>query len=682
MNYGKFSTFLYKVVFGLMVVVFVLTQSAMPINAVTTGEPSPTEAESSIEDSNMIAVDPDRDSTVPTGWVWWKHRTESEINSIRNDDDMRLIDLEVAPTNDGRYDVVFVQNSGEYQRSDGWWYGFDRNGVVAKIDEIGGRITDLEPYTVNGQRRFAFSTVRNGGDANKAWWWNYDLTPEQVTADINTHEIRLVDLDVYLVNGQTRYSYVGIRNQGADQLGWWWYPDVSAQFVTDRINEHGARLVDIERHSNGNFSAIMVENLDGTSWWWGTGASQTWMEETVATTASRIIDVESTMVNGERIFDFISIDNANTETRRLRELIYQAYDAPEFGNQEVRGFLVKEVGGDALADQAGDFRFQPLSTLKLLPYLYAMIEIDNGQASMSGSTASWIETTVDNPDTDIDDRRYVSCLQSGAANTQSGSAPFTDALPTMMWESHNRTLDYFLEAYGPTNITSRVQQLGLTKTEMHFGCPQPNDSHPWAANRSTLYDITKIYEGVEQLQFVSNPSTRNLFFENMINRNYAGASYTSPITDRRVGPLNVSFLRGIVEREAGIAKQGIVEDFLQQIVLRGKGGSGGPNSNEIGFSDSLHVTLPFKENGQTVLRTFVTSWFVYKLQTPSFCLEKEDPVKVAECSAIRQPEQEAMATFTREIHAAPIRMALETWDLSEIIIAPQQKDVFLPIVSQ
>ena len=115
------------------------------------------------------------------------------------------------------------------------------------------------------------------------------------------------------------------------------------------------------------------------------------------------------------------------------------------------------------------------------------LEQPPGKATLNGTTVSWIEATKDDPSTPEDDRKYKSCLKTGSPDTKPGSAKLADALPTMMWESHNRTLDAVLDKYGPDNITDRGQQLGLTQTEMHFGCPQPNGpSAPWAANRSTL----------------------------------------------------------------------------------------------------------------------------------------------------------------------------------------------------
>jgi hypothetical protein len=605
-----------------------------------------------------MAQDPDRNSNTPTGWHWWKSRTADQLNAMRKKGE-RIINIQRSPTDPGHFDAVLVSNTGVYQRNDGWWFDFSGDQVVAKTKEKNGRITDLKPYTVNGQRLFAFTLIRNEGEAAKGWWWNYDLTPDQITKDINTHGIRLVDLDAYLVNGKTRYSYVGIKNEGVDKKAWWWYPNVDPQFVADRLEEHGARLIDIVVHSQGNLSVIMVKN-DGAYWWWGHGRTQTRMEEILATTGSRIVDLESYVVGGERRYAFVSIDNANEESRRLRDLIYRAFSNPKFGENVIRGFLVKQVGGSTLANIAAGLRFQPLSTLKLLPYLYTLIEVDEGKATLDDTTVSWIEATKDDAGTELDDRKYASCLQFGSANTKPGAAKLGDALPTMMWESHNRTLDAILEKYTPDKISARANQLGLTQTVMYYGCPQADKSATlWPSNRSTLYDLAKLFEGVEMLQFVAQDSTRQAFFNNMINGDYDGSSYKSPITGKTSG-WNNSFLRNLVKREAGPAKQGIVEDFLKHVVVRGKGGSGGPSSDEFGYSDFLHVTLPFKESGQVVLKSFLVGWFIYRLKTPPGCpesLANDDGV----CQAIWKPERDALERFRMELHTTPIRMALATW---------------------
>jgi len=352
--------------------------------------------------------------------------------------------------------------------------------------------------------------------------------------------------------------------------------------------------------------------------------------------------IYSMTTDKSEVYEF---NDDNAESKRLRDLLYKCYDKSDFGDRVTRGFVVKKMGGDVVAEHCSDVCFQPLSTLKLLPYLHTLIEVDKGNATLSGTKVSWVQPTSGTAAEQSD----TTCLAPGSAGTQAGSAKLADALPTMMWESHNRTLDSILSKYGPSNITARGQELGLKQTEMYFGCPQPGGpQQPWANNITTLIDIAGLFEGVEDLKFVTATSTRTAFRDNMITLDAApGTSYSSPITGRTVGPLNNEFLRPIVEREAGAAKQGIVPDFMKHVVVRGKGGGGGPSGTEVGSSDFLQVSLPFKKNGQIVIEKFVLGWYVCQMKSTS--------------ASVTQPEDQARETFRLEIHAEPIRLALKTW---------------------
>jgi hypothetical protein len=335
----------------------------------------------------------------------------------------------------------------------------------------------------------------------------------------------------------------------------------------------------------------------------------------------------------------------NAESQRLRGLLYAAYDSSEFGDRVTRGFLVKRQSGEVLAEHCADVCFQPLSTLKLLPYLRAMIEADTAGVSLTAISVSWVQPTTGTP-AQISD---TTCLAAGSPNTQAGSATLAEALPTMMWESHNRTLDALLNRYGPASITAQAQRLGLAQTEMYFGCPQTGGpSQPWADNISTLGDLGRIFEGAESLLYFRNASTRDAFRGNMIVLDAApGSSHVSTITGRTSGPWSNEFLRPLVEREAGAAKQAIVSEFMKHVVVRGKGGSGGPNGIEIGNSDFLQVNLPFKSSGKVEIQSFLVGWYVCQKRTVS--------------APVQQAEDQALETFRSELHTVPIRLALDTW---------------------
>jgi hypothetical protein len=157
-----------------------------------------------------------------------------------------------------------------------------------------------------------------------------------------------------------------------------------------------------------------------------------------------------------------------------------------------------------------------------------------------------------------------------------------------------------------------------------------------------------MFEGVEGLDFVKKATTRELFRNNMIELSPApGTSYSSPITKRMSGPWSNEKLRSLVQREAGTAKASVVSQFMQHVVLRGKGGGGGPSSLDIGGSDFLEVSLPFKQSGKIVIKKFLVGWYVCHWRDAA--------------DSIEAPESKALEDFTIEIHAEPIRRALATW---------------------
>ena len=86
---------------------------------------------------------------------------------------------------------------------------------------------------------------------------------------------------------------------------------------------------------------------------------------------------------------------------------------------------------------------------------------------------------------------------------------------------------------------------------------------------------------------------------------------------------------------------------MKHVVLRGKGGSGGPSGDEIGFSDYLQVTLPFKDKGVIVTHKFLVGWYVCQLRSAA--------------DAVQKPEDQKRETFRSELHRTPIRLALATW---------------------
>ena len=627
-------------------------------------------AEAAVQASrgNLPARDPEQDSTRSVAWLWEHGLSSSAVTDHLVANIHRLVDLDRWSRDS--FSSVTVANSGPYARPSYWWPDLDEAGVVTKINEVNGRLLDIAPFVVNGQTRFAISMIRNEGSAAKAWWWNYDRTQAQVEAEILQFDMRLIDLEVYEKGGQTLYAYVGIENVGIDLRVWWSWFELDIDSLVAEVNANQARLLDLEMRPDGKFAAVAVKN-DGAAWWWGVGLTEERVAEFVGTRGARIVDVERFNSFGSWRYAIIGIDNVETEeARRLRPIAEEVFDDGQFGPNVIRGFLVKEVNGPVLADIGGGLRFQPASTLKLLPHLYAVQEVDVGNASLDGTQVNWLEDPSE---------QNASCLQSGTA----GSASYREALPTMMWYSHNRTLDAFLDIYPPWSsdvqaetLTSRAQgQWGMQDTTMYLGC-----TGEWLNNRSTLYDIATLYEGVENLTFFGNASSRDIFWNNMINvmqgdcsagvgvhdctcpsyaPNCPGNTYQSPYLAGAVWTSLPSEIAQVVTEEGGVAFD--VSSFLDEVLMRGKGGGTevfnslpAPGWWEGSSSDSFHVTLPFKDSiGNIVPRTFVVAFFVNGWDP--YCGGQ------VRCEDAINGEFGDLEQLKAELLRGPIRMAVASW---------------------
>jgi hypothetical protein len=70
----------------------------------------------------------------------------------------RIINVQARSTSPLLYNAVMVNNSGVYARTGGWSDGSEGE-VTSTINAEKGRLISFRPYTLNGQRRFAYVWV-------------------------------------------------------------------------------------------------------------------------------------------------------------------------------------------------------------------------------------------------------------------------------------------------------------------------------------------------------------------------------------------------------------------------------------------------------------------------------------------------------------------------------------------
>lgn len=334
--------------------------------------------------SSSLAIDAsssdDRDNSTPTAWVIWAHQTPQHVTDTINQG-YRLVDIYVEATSPSHlFTGVYVANSGSYQKTWWWYYGVDETTLNNAFSTNNARPISLKAYDIGGgQIRFTAVMISNTGADATAWWWYYNATPADITTLTTTNQARLTQIHAYETGGQTRYAVVMVDNTGAANKEWWWYYNVSVATVVDALQTHNARLVDMDINpATGNLNVIMYSCAAGCPyWWWYVGIPQDQLLDVVNQNGARVIDVNDYPGCGSTCYDLLLINNSNAITTRVGEMLRSGTDG-------TKGLYLEEVGGPVLANLMNYYPFEPASTLKAAVHLHTIQQVqDNPAVSLS-----------------------------------------------------------------------------------------------------------------------------------------------------------------------------------------------------------------------------------------------------------------------------------------------------------
>jgi hypothetical protein len=585
------------------------------------------------------ALTDDTSVSVPTQWWTYTNVTTAEIANRINQHGARLTDIE--PYNDSgtRFTVVMVRNTGAYQVPGWWWYvGLTFNQVSSTISSTGGRLVDIETYLVNGQVRYAIVLVSNTGGAARAWWWLSgvsatavsNLLPANVPNQGNPAK-RLVDLESITVNGSRTYSAIFIANTGSDAKAWQWWLNQTPASIGQRVNAFGGRITNLERQDDGTYNFIQVRNSgsDNKYWRYYFGLSSASATNQVALQyGTRVFDLETYVVNGQRRYDSVMIDNVNAETRRVSSLMEPAFTGSNGLPTADFGFYLKRVGGSQVSGLQTDLTWEPASAVKAVHNLAVM-------RSGESLNSSFIFYTY--PNSPFNAGTKDACPIPGdevAANRLTNTLDW--GKDRMMTLSDNRTTRGVVLRYGLSTIQNTAAVAGMTSTTINqdqVGCGFLGGKR----NFTTLVDLGRLYERVENGSLLGTGGLRTEFFQPM----NSGANT----------------LTGIVTAEANaMGKGSSASAFIARIRNQFKGGTYDIPCSQAGCSNGQiyirtnagRIALPIRTGpGSFGERVYVYGVFV------------DDQFNCSGCSTATWDS--ALTTVGAELFRAEIRSALQTW---------------------
>ncbi len=326
--------------------------------------------------AGAAAAQPDRWLDTPTGWGLIYGAGPAQINNAISTGS-RPFSIELAATGQpSTYDTLFVGNSGPYAVTGAQLaYGQTPAALSNWLNTNGLRLLDLEAFdNGNGAHSMTAVAVPNSGTtAAPGWGWLYGVTAAQISDWIGGTNLRLIDLDVYTLNGTKYYSAVAVPNVGTNAHGWWVYYNITESEVVQYLTQNSARLTSLAVESGGLFGSpprytvVMIDDNPGAGWFSGSLSSQQVSELTSQYGARLTCLLRFTNFAGQTRFAVAMVDNANTQTRRVRDILWANTDG-------ITGFTLKQVGGPWLAGVNETFKFEPASSVKLLHGIYAILQ--------------------------------------------------------------------------------------------------------------------------------------------------------------------------------------------------------------------------------------------------------------------------------------------------------------------
>ena len=154
-------------------------------------------------------------------------------------------------------------------------------------------------------------------------WWTYDnLSPQQLSDKLAEHGARIVGLEVAAVTsgGEPRFTARLVHNSGAYAVpGWGWYYDQTPEQITALINANSSRLIELERYDRGGgqirYAVVLVSNTGAArrNWSYLLGVTSLQIRNHIQSTLWRPIDLDAYGNDSTRRYNAIFVHNSGDD---------------------------------------------------------------------------------------------------------------------------------------------------------------------------------------------------------------------------------------------------------------------------------------------------------------------------------------------------------------------------------
>lgn len=255
----------------------------------------------------------DRFNTTAQRWEWMTG-TAVELRAAANAKNLRITDLELIGRSPATYAAVLVDNAGVNAVPWFLYAGLTFNQFNRATNRDTSRLIDLETYFVGRQpdakQLYSAVGVTNFGPRfSKLWGFSVNFETKDVRRRLGKGMFKIVDIDTSTLFERRFYNFLTVLNSGDDKAKSIVVLHQSGTAIMKKAMRTKSRIVDIERHEDGLYTAVMEVMKPPVKWFWLRGVDGGDINSLAKARNARVYDLEPYQEGPVLKYDILLIEN-------------------------------------------------------------------------------------------------------------------------------------------------------------------------------------------------------------------------------------------------------------------------------------------------------------------------------------------------------------------------------------
>src|ERR1041384_6830017 len=145
-------------------------------------------------------------------WWWYYGVTASQLSANINSLNARIVSLDAYEVNGTTlFAAVLISNTGADAKGWWWYYGVTTSQIATLVQQKNARLISIAPADASGS---TFNVVMEQNQGIY-WWWYYGVSASELGDRLSQNGARLLDVKTYFSGGARKFAAIMVNNSNA-----------------------------------------------------------------------------------------------------------------------------------------------------------------------------------------------------------------------------------------------------------------------------------------------------------------------------------------------------------------------------------------------------------------------------------------------------------------------------------